>query len=528
MGIRTLAVSATALMALAYAQADPAKAACTEGTDADGNPVIICIGTQTEPLQDARDRLTVIVGEGAELIRESGRPVQLDGDAQVVLNLGLIQSGNDDAIRSGGTDLFVVNSGTIWGGDRGIRLRNGGGSFTLVNVEGGAIFARQQAVRADNEAQVPGVVVVNSGLIVSFEGRAVQSRGPGTVVLNYGMLLGSEEVVEGREDFYLENHGIMAIRGLSWDGTTWTNDGAVDDEDGVQFSGGVVQNWGVILATDDGIDIDEGLVHNHATGVIISAAPDSIRDSGGIDVDELFQFSNPDLPERRPGPLTILNEGYIEGPRAIVTDLDADSPLTILNTGTLIGRGGDEMGRIAIDLAPNQGDTTIVLAGGSIVEGDILFGGASQNTLVLGAFDAGARFDGVVRARDADPDRAAARAALFGDVGFLSAASVSMSATSRSTGFDVVFGDDLGISAFVAYLLQDDLFRLHMKAGDDGVIRFRLLNPSSFAFGGEVFGAEEFAEFLRQSGVSVVPVPGALPLMLTALGALALLRRRQA
>ncbi|TVR81474.1 MAG: PEP-CTERM sorting domain-containing protein [Rhodospirillales bacterium] len=523
----TLALSTTALIALAYAGASPAHAACTETTDGDGNPVITCSGTDAEAIADARDNLSVIIEDGAELIRESGRPLQLDGDGQSVNNLGRIESGDDDAIRSDGTNLIVDNSGVISGGDRGIRLRNGDGTFTLINQEDGEIFARRQAVRADNEAQLPGVSVVNFGLIESFDGRAIQSRGPGTVVFNFGTLLGGEEVIEGRQDFFLENHGIIAIRGLSWDGTTstWTDDGAVADEDGVQFSSGVVLNSGVILSTDDGIDIDEGFIHNFAGGVIVSAAPDSIRGSSAVDVDELFQFSDPNEPERRPGPLLIINEGYMEGPRAIGTDLDADSPIDIVNTGTLIGRGGDEMGPIAIDLAPNQGDTTISLSGGSIVEGDILFGGASENTLFLGTFDAGARFDGVVRARDADPDRAAARAALLDDLGEVGVLSTT---STTSTGFDVVFEDNVEIGDFLAYLLVDNLFRLHMKAGDEDIIRFRFLNPTSFAFDGDMFGPDEFAGFLGANGVAVVPVPGALPLMLTALGGLALLRRRKA
>lgn len=146
-------------------------------------------------------------------------------------------------------------------------------------------------------------------------------------------------MVEAREDFTIENHGTIAIRGLEWDTTTrrWSIDGSIatDDEDGVQFASGTAHNYGVILGTDDGIDIDEGQVHNHATGVIVStgSASDPMEGGSGIDVDETFE---PTVGDDRPaGPLTIINEGYIEGVRAIGTDVASTSEITIENSGTL-------------------------------------------------------------------------------------------------------------------------------------------------------------------------------------------------
>jgi hypothetical protein len=280
-----------------------------------------------------------------------------------------------------------------------------------------------------------------------------------------------------------------------------------------------VHNHGVILGTDDGIDIDEGHVHNHATGVIVSAGPDDVRSSAAVDVDPTYQFSDDRLPERPSGALTIVNEGYMEGPRAIVTDFASTAPVTIVNSGTLVGRGGDAAGRIAIDLAPNQGETRIALFGASVVLGDILFGGAAQNTIFLGPFDDGARFEGVVRARDAAPDAILLAAGL-------AAGATPFPALAMSTGFDVDL-EALEIGHILGYLFRPEVFTLELSAGG-GSILFPFLKPNGFAFGGAFYDPGQFAAFLSGQGVAPIPLPATLPLVLAGLGGLALMRRRRA
>jgi len=261
-----MAVSLTALCAFAV----PANAACVAGGDAT-NPTLTCTGTDGAPINDGTDNLVVTVESGAELV-DDDRPVELTGADQFLDNLGLIESVTDDAVRGKGGNLRVDNAGTIRGGDRGIRLQDDADGFTLNNLAGGEIFARRQAVRLDNDDALEDATITNDGLIQSTEGRAIQSRGPGTTIINNGILRGGEEVVEAREDFSLTNTGTIAIRGLSWDNDAqeFTNDNAPDDEDGVQFASGTLDNDGIILGTDDGVDLDEGSIINRAGGVIVS------------------------------------------------------------------------------------------------------------------------------------------------------------------------------------------------------------------------------------------------------------------
>lgn len=378
---QTATAIATALTALQVFAA-PVHANCLEGGDA-SNPTLNCTAADSGNIDDDRDNLAVTVDGDARIVRANGRPVQLEGSDQSLVNQGLIESGDDDAVRGKGANLTVDNSGTILGGDRGIRLQDDADGFTLNNLATGEILARRQAVRLDSGDALENAVITNHGLIRSTDGRAVQSRGPGGTVINHGTLRGGEEVVEAREDFTLQNHGTIALNGLEWDAAsqTWTNNGATDDEDGVQFASGRADNHGVILGTDDGIDIDEGVIHNHATGVIVSTGSESdpLDGGSGIDVDETFE---PTVgADRISGPLTIINEGYIEGVQAIGTDPAHASAITIRNSGTLRGRSGTA-------IALGDGDDTLELGGGRIF-GTVVLGGGTNTLRVLGA-DAGA------------------------------------------------------------------------------------------------------------------------------------------
>lgn len=366
----TVAAGFVALQLLASS----ASAACLEGGDL-ANPTLTCTLTDSGNISDSRDNLIITVESDAELVRANGRPVQVDGDNQTIINMGLIESGNDAAIRGRGENLTVDNSGIIRSGDRAIRLQNNANGFTLINRENGQIISVNQAVRLDNDDNLEDATIINYGLIDSSAGRAIQSRGPGGRVFNYGTLRGGEEVVEAREDFYLENYGLIALHGLEWDASTrsWTRDDAVasPDEDGVQFASGELHNYGVIMGMDDGIDIDEGLIHNHVTGVIISAGPDNEPSHGGIDVDPLFEPNTGS--SRAAGPLTIINEGYIEGPRAITTDIASTSEITVDNSGSLVGRSG-----VAIGFAPGQGDSRLIQRVGGSIWGDVIFGSGND------------------------------------------------------------------------------------------------------------------------------------------------------
>ncbi|MBQ2262258.1 MAG: autotransporter outer membrane beta-barrel domain-containing protein [Loktanella sp.] len=374
--LHTTTAIAAAVTALQVFVVPAAYANCISGGDA-SNPTLTCTATDSGNINDGRDNLAITVDSDAELVRANGRPVQLTGSDQSVVNNGLIESGNDDAIRGRGENLKITNAGTIRGGDRGVRLQNDANGFTLNNLATGQIFALRQAVRLDEDNPLANAMITNHGLIQSTEGRAIQTRGPGGTVINHGTLRGGEEVIEAREDFTLENYGLVALNGLDWDASTrrWTNNGATSDEDGVQFASGRVDNYGVILGTDDGIDIDEGVIHNYKTGVIVStgAANDPRSGGSGIDIDPMFE---PTVGTARvSGPVTIINEGYIEGLYAIGVDPAHSSPVTIRNSGTLRGRSGT-----AISLG--GGDNTLELNGGRIF-GTVDLGGGTNTLRVL-------------------------------------------------------------------------------------------------------------------------------------------------
>ncbi len=463
-----------ALLALAAADSS-AQTACDEGGSAD-SPTLTCTSPNSTAINDSRDNLQMTVQDGAVVRLDNGRPVQLNGSNQSVSNAGLIESGDDDAIRAKGAGLTVDNSGTIRGGDRGIRLQDAADGFTLYNREDGEIFSRRQAIRADNDDRLQNLRVENWGLIESNEGRAIQSRGPGGVVINHGTLLGGEEVVEAREDFYLENYGLIAIRGLAWDADsqTWTKDTAVavEDEDGVQFASGALHNHGVILSTDDGVDIDQGLVRNHATGVIVSTGPDDSMSSSGIDVDAFFESG--DGSSQPAGELSIRNDGYIEGPRAITTDSASISSIDIINTGTLYGRGG-----VAIGLAPDQGDSSLELFGDSRILGDVVFG-AGDDTLSIGNLTSGFLIDG-----------------LF----------------DGGAGDNSVFFNDYALSDFLSFKLTDDLINLTfgITNTENTVVSGQFRNFGTWSFSsGDSYTTEELA---NRFAAASVPTPATLTLI---------------
>lgn len=461
---------------LAFASVD-SSAQCIEG-GTDDSPTLTCTETASGNIEDDRNNLSVTVESDAQIVRTEGRPVQLGGSDQSVDNQGLIESGDDDAIRGTGASLRIDNSGTIRGGDRGIRLQDDADNFTLMNQESGEIFARRQAIRLDNGDALENTNITNHGLIESTDGRAIQSRGPGGTVRNQGTLRGGEEVVEAREDFTIENRGTIAIRGLEWDTPTrsWSIDGSIatDDEDGVQFASGTADNYGVILGTDDGIDLDEGQVHNHATGVIVStgSASNPLEGGSGIDVDETFE---PTVGDDRPaGPLTIINEGYIEGVRAIGTDKASTSEITIENSGTLRGRSGT-----AIELAPDQGDSSLLLTGNSEIFGDVIFGGGDDLLTVEG----------------------------------LTSGLLINSLFDGGAGNNSVFFNDYDLTDLLSFKITNDLINLSFGMNNE-VLPGQFTNFDTWSFStGDSFSTQELASQF----MTPVPTPAILPLFLLGL-----------
>ncbi|TGD63033.1 VPLPA-CTERM sorting domain-containing protein [Tabrizicola sp. WMC-M-20] len=466
--LSTTALATTALVLLALPQAGFA-APCSFGVDPLA-PTVTCGAPASNPVSSAQDNLAIVVTSTGSVTstNRSTPPFAISGTDVSIVNNGTIANSDDrnntNAIQATGTGLTIENSGTISSGDRAIHALNGfGGGLVVTNLEGGEITSRRQTIRTEGNA--PGSVVTNHGTISSLEGRALQLRGQGTTVTNYGTMIGGEEVIEARDDFSLINHGTIKIR-----------DG-VEDQDGVQFASGTVVNYGLIQGSDDGIDIDEGMITNHATGRIIATG----AGGNGIDIDPVFDNDRDAV--RPSGKVTIVNTGYIEGPSAIGADPEATNSVEIHNSGMLVGRD-----RPAIALAPMQGDSLVSLTGGSQVFGDILFG-AGNDVLEIKALGAGFLFDG------------------------------------RADG-----GAGQNTLRLSDYLLSD----IASFSLIDGVVQFALTTVAGKAMGSFI----NFDTWLLGDGTrytardladqfAPVPLPAGLPLLLGALGGLALLRRRK-
>lgn len=438
--------------------------------------VLTCDAIHSEQSSALTD-LTVTVTAGASVTKANTAPnapaFLLSGNNVTVNNAGQItnqRTNNNDAnngIQGTGGNLTVNNTGTITSGDRGIHITGGTGGFTLNNEAGALITARRQAVRTLNDLELPNSTVTNRGTISSTADRAIQLRGPNAKVYNYGSLTAGDEVIEARQDFYLYNDatGTIVANPLSL------------DSDGVQYASGTVENNGLISGTDDGIDVDEGLIMNSATGTIRARANGN---GSGIDIDPLFEPSN--VSGNRPaGDLKIVNAGLIEGPSAIGADGLAANRITIENTGTLRGNTLN-----AIELSPGQGNSSVLNSLNGTIEGGVVFGGG-DDVFGLAKLGASASISGTVNGGEGE-DLVELFYRLF-----------------NITKFDVV-GDEVEIAFDIA------------SGGQFGAT-FR--NFENWSLGGTRYTTAEL-----QAAVAAIPLPAGLPLLAGALGGLALLRRR--
>lgn len=467
--VRLSAFSTTALVLFALPQAGHA-ASCVFDLGA-LTPTVTCAAPGSVPVTSAQDGLAIDVTPSGSVTSASRdtAPFALGGTGVSIANRGTIANtdtrNNTNAIAATGTGLTITNSGVISSGDRAIHALSGfGGGLVIINEADGEITSRRQTIRTEDPA--PGSVVMNYGTISSQDGRALQLRGQGTQVVNYGTMTGGEEVIEARDDFSLINHGTIQAR-----------DG-VADADGVQFASGTVENFGTIQGSDDGIDIDEGLITNHLTGRIISAG----TEGHGIDIDP--EFDNSRDPLRPSGKLTIVNAGYIEGPAAIGADPAAASSVEIRNSGTLNGRGGT-----AIALSPLQGDSLVSLSGASVLMGGIRFG-AGDDVLEIRSLTSGLLFDGLA---DGGEGQNTLRLA------------------------------DYGLGDLASFSVLDGIvsFGLTTVAG---LVSARVSNFDRWEFGsGQVFTTGDLAD-----SFAPVPLPAGLPLLAGALVGLVALRRRKA
>lgn len=467
--LRTLLLaSSTLALSTAVAQAATCNGLGTTG--------ILCPAGTNDPFVSSADATIVIVGNGAtvENVATDGTAVAMKGnDAQVTVDAGgeITNADPDEggyAITGGGspdtTDhgLAVLNNGLISSTDRGIAML-GGSDLYVENGVNGRIETREQAVRSQDAT---GAEVINHGVIQATKGRALQLRGNGASVTNHGTLIGGEEVIEARGDFSLLNTGSIRLY-----------DESVLDEDGVQFAGGTVINRGSIRGTDDGIDMDEGLVQNASGAVIMSVLADG---GNGVDVDEVYDDG---IIERQNGTVRIENAGLIQGAQAVGSADDATNSIQIVNSGILRGTGA--AGR-AVGMASGQGDSSIDILSGSVIEGDVVFGQGNDRVSVLSGFD-GLLATGVFQG---------------------------------GMGTNVAVFEAFGLDDVLSFANIGNAWSIALDNGTDAV-------TGRFAdFGTWTFGTTSYTTAELQAAMPAVPLPAGFLLLGSALGAVALRRRR--
>lgn len=455
-------LSTTTLVALTLA-ALPAHAACV-----DDGTTVTCTGPDNAAISDDTNGKSFVIEPGAAIGPLNGRAMTLTGDDQTVLNDGLIKSDDDEAIRVTGAGVKIDNAGTISAlDDRAIRLQADADNATIINRAGATIESKDQTIRADNDDLLENLRVENHGTIDSTEGRAIQSRGPGTTVINYGNLFGGEEVVEARTDFTLENYGTIRLR-----------DG-VGDEDGVQFASGRVDNWGLIQGSDDGVDLDEGTVINHATGIIRVVPAGGEPGGSGIDVDEVLQAPGGDV---APGAVFIENAGLIEAPKAIGVDEVRTAGVFVKNSGTLRGYDG-----VAIEFNPGMEATTLELFDHSMIFGSVLLTDG-DDTVTISALTSGLFTDAFFDGRGGD---------------------------------DTVVFDGYDLSDITRFVVSGDSAKLTL-ATLSGNVTGEFRNFEFWTVGGATLSTAEL------SAVAPVPLPASALLLGAGLVGLRALRRRAA
>jgi len=457
-------LSTTALAALSLA-ALPAHAACT-----DDGTAVTCTGPGNAAISDATDGKSFAIDPGAAIGPLAGIALTLSGDDQSVLNEGLIESLDDEAVRTTGARLTFDNAGQIRAtDDRGIRLRDDADDAKIVNRAGATILTRKQAIRADSGDLLENLRVENAGTITSTEGRAIQSRGPGTTVINTGTIEGGEEVIEARTDFTLENFGTIKIGDLT-----------IKDEDGVQFSSGRVDNYGLIQSSGDGIDADEGIIVNHAGGVIrVVPAPD---DPGGDGIDADEELQDPVGGDRPAGLLTVENAGLIEGGKAIGVDEDRIAAINVVNSGTLRGTTG-----VAIGFNGGMEASALEIFDGSMIFGDVLLTD-NDDTVTIGALSSGQFTDTFFDGRGGD---------------------------------DTVLFDGYALADVTRFVASGDTARLTL-ATLGGKVTGEFRNFEFWNLGDTVYSTAAL------SAVAPVPLPAGLPLLGAGLAGLWALRGRRA
>jgi hypothetical protein len=292
------------LAVLALGTALPGAALAQSACTSTGN-LWTCQGSGSGINNGSLDGATIDILPGAQIDGGSKQGIQVDDD-NIITNYGTITSTGDHAVQ-GDNGVTVTNRGTISGGseDDGVNIDDDG-----VLINSGTITGGDDGVQLEANAYV---LNEETGRIEAA-GEAVNVNTDGAVVINHGTIIGGDDGINAGENAEITNTGtILSVGGA---------------QDGVDLDSGSVTNSGTIRAegVEDGIDFD--------ISVIASA---------------------------------VTNTGTIEGNLAINNDPGNTAALTVINAGTLIGRGG-----LAIDFG--AGDDRLEIRPGSRITGAIAFG----------------------------------------------------------------------------------------------------------------------------------------------------------
>lgn len=308
--------------------------------------------------------------------------------------------------------------------------------------------------------------LINNGFISAADNGVQASDEDGATITNAGMIDAGDEGIEARNDAFIENtvSGVVSAQ-----------------EDGVQFGAGTLINNGSIIgglsADGDGVDIDSGLIQNGASGQILSFGVGA----AGIDVDPLDEDDNPvtDL-------LTIENQGLISGEIGILVDPgEAGAPNNSVQN--IIHTGGEILGTSGVAISLAGGDDLVQVGGGAQIFGDVNFD-EGEDTLgilsALGIIDS-AIFDG-------------------GD------------------GVDTVSFDEIsvGLEDVMVAAIGGDIFRVSFD-GNGEVGEFFITNFELFDIADQIVTLADLLD------AAVVPLPAGLPLLLTGLAGVGLMRRKR-
>ena len=292
-----------------------------------------------------------------------------------------VGAGHGLSFAGGGLQNTVTVNGNVTGGNRTVNTGGGGvgvnlasGSMTLINngvLTGGQM---NNVAAGTNTLQSTGVgfgsgsaVVINNGTIqggagingLAGAGIGIISAGNGSRIVNNGMIRGGSESGGG----VLGGAGILNIGGSSLaieNNASGTIEGGVG---GAGISGtGRITNNGLIKGGDGAVAIS-------STGANIT---NNSQITGGTGASAIFGASSS---------TTITNTGQITGDTGFAAISAANTAIvTVINSGTITATGGAN----AITFGATTGRGTLELRAGSVINGNVVAGAGTLDTLTLG------------------------------------------------------------------------------------------------------------------------------------------------